>query len=47
MRFGKRIEIVGGLVLISIGLRIVIEHLAGKQPKNRSFGGALFRLRVR
>jgi len=26
-RFGKRMELIGGLVLIGIGLRIVIEHL--------------------
>ncbi len=26
-RFGKRVEVVGGLVLIAIGLRIVITHL--------------------
>jgi manganese efflux pump family protein len=25
-RFGKRIEIAGGLVLIAIGLKILIEH---------------------
>ena len=28
-RFGKRMEIVGGLVLIAIGVRIVIAHLFG------------------
>jgi len=27
-KFGKRMEIVGGLVLIAIGLRILLEHLA-------------------
>jgi manganese efflux pump family protein len=26
-KFGKRMELIGGLVLIGIGLRIVIEHL--------------------
>lgn len=26
-RFGKRMEIIGGLILIGIGIRIVIEHL--------------------
>jgi len=26
-RFGKRMEILGGLVLISIGLKILVEHL--------------------
>lgn len=29
IRFGKRVEILGGLILISIGLRIVISHLLG------------------
>ncbi len=29
MRFGKRIEILGGIVLIGIGLRILISHLFG------------------
>ena len=27
-RFGKRMEVVGGLILIGIGIRILIEHLA-------------------
>ena len=27
-RFGKRMELIGGLVLIGIGVKIVIEHLA-------------------
>jgi putative Mn2+ efflux pump MntP len=27
-RFGKRVEILGGLILIGIGLRVVITHLA-------------------
>ena len=27
--FGKRMELVGGLVLIGIGLRVVISHLSG------------------
>jgi putative Mn2+ efflux pump MntP len=27
-KFGKRVEIVGGLILIGIGLRVVITHLA-------------------
>jgi len=26
-RFGKRMELVGGIILISIGVKIVIEHL--------------------
>ena len=25
-RWGKRVEIIGGLILLSIGIRIVIEH---------------------
>ncbi len=29
MRFGKRVEILGGIVLIGIGLKILIEHLTG------------------
>jgi putative Mn2+ efflux pump MntP len=28
IRFGKRMELVGGLILIGIGIKIVIEHLA-------------------
>ncbi len=28
-RFGKTMEIIGGLVLIGIGVRILVEHLAG------------------
>jgi putative Mn2+ efflux pump MntP len=28
-KFGKRVEIVGGLILIGIGLRVVITHLMG------------------
>jgi putative Mn2+ efflux pump MntP len=27
-RFGKRMEILGGLLLIGIGVRVVIAHLA-------------------
>jgi len=27
VRFGKRMELIGGLVLIGIGIKIVIEHL--------------------
>ena len=27
MRWGKRVEVVGGLILIAIGLKIVIEHI--------------------
>lgn len=29
LAFGKRMEILGGLILIGIGLRVVITHLAG------------------
>ena len=29
-RFGKRMEILGGVILLLIGLRIVISHLSGK-----------------
>jgi putative Mn2+ efflux pump MntP len=29
LRFGKRMEIVGGLILILIGMKIVAEHLSG------------------
>ena len=29
IRFGKRMEIIGGLVLIGIGLRVLITHLFG------------------
>jgi manganese efflux pump family protein len=28
-KFGKRVEILGGLILVGIGLRILITHLAG------------------
>ena len=28
-KFGKRMEIVGGLILIGIGIKVVIEHLLG------------------
>ena len=28
IRFGKRMELIGGLVLIGIGIKIVLEHLA-------------------
>lgn len=28
-RFGRRVEIVGGLILIGIGLRILVTHMAG------------------
>ena len=28
MRWGKRVGIVGGLILVAIGLKIVIEHMA-------------------
>jgi len=27
--FGKRMEIVGGLILLAIGIRVVITHLVG------------------
>lgn len=29
LRFGKRMEVIGGLILIGIGLRILISHLFG------------------
>ena len=29
MKFGKRMEIVGGIVLILIGVRILLTHLLG------------------
>jgi putative Mn2+ efflux pump MntP len=29
MRFGKRMEIVGGVVLLGLGLKILIENLNG------------------
>lgn len=29
-RFGKRVEVMGGLVLVMIGLRIVVTHLMGQ-----------------
>jgi putative Mn2+ efflux pump MntP len=27
MRFGKTMEIIGGIILIGIGLRVVVTHL--------------------
>jgi len=27
-RFGKRMEIIGGLILVGIGIRIVVSHLS-------------------
>ena len=29
VKFGKRIEVLGGLILLAIGTRLVITHLAG------------------
>jgi putative Mn2+ efflux pump MntP len=29
MRFGKSMEIIGGVILIAIGLRVLITHLFG------------------
>jgi putative Mn2+ efflux pump MntP len=29
IRFGKRVEILGGLILIGIGIKILIGHLLG------------------
>ncbi|UCH95946.1 MAG: manganese efflux pump [Candidatus Aminicenantes bacterium] len=29
-RFGERVELVGGIILISIGIKIVIEHIVNK-----------------
>ena len=26
-RFGKRVEILGGLILVAIGIRVLIEHM--------------------
>jgi putative Mn2+ efflux pump MntP len=28
-RFGKRMEVLGGLILIGIGIRILVSHLMG------------------
>lgn len=38
-RFGKKAEIIGGIVLIAIGLKILLEHLGVFEAIAHSFGG--------